>query len=581
MDIKDVNNAGNSLLFSKLAAQNSSSAALGTGFASLIGQGSSNMAADLIPSSQEKQAPAKADKSAARVEDRNRPDNKKDAKAPAEAKRPDDKKAVKTDKKATVKNDSKTVGDGSENMALSQAPAAQNQNIEAPAEEGVSELDPVAGVEKTALPAVVDGEPAVKFPENLQVSGDDGVKLGDFAIKLSDLAQMESVTVYNSETGESVTMSGAELAQKLAAANPEQDLLPLGEEGLVKAEVVKAISAAPELAADLVENPEDNGVLLAAGKEQHKANTAQKSADIDYKNGISDELQAQNAELADMLDDKQKIKVEVNVKEEKISYLNGKELVKDRLALDKAVAAAAEADGSAENIAAPQMSSANSNMPKTAGAMTAAYTPAAGAPIIAQLENPADARVASGVSEIGSVTTASNAAAGLSGAELAVSAKAEANAKTADTSFRDIYKGMSKEAVEQVKVNITKSAVKGVDTIDVRLKPEDLGHIEIKMQIKDGKLQAHIISSRPETMDALQKEAQSLEKAFNDAGFQTDEGSLSFSCRDESQANQNQDRNSGLRNFIGEVFENEANGELIADAANYDWSGEQGLNIRV
>ena len=67
-----------------------------------------------------------------------------------------------------------------------------------------------------------------------------------------------------------------------------------------------------------------------------------------------------------------------------------------------------------------------------------------------------------------------------------------------NTSFKDVYKGMSKEVIDQVKVNITKSAVKGVDKVEIQLKPEDLGHIEVKMQIgKDGKLQAHIIASRP------------------------------------------------------------------------------------
>ena len=144
--------------------------------------------------------------------------------------------------------------------------------------------------------------------------------------------------------------------------------------------------------------------------------------------------------------------------------------------------------------------------------------------------------------------------------------------------------GMSKDAIEQIKVNITKSAVKGIDKIDISLKPVDLGHIEVKMQIgKDGKLQAHIISSRPETMEVLQKEIQTLEKAFNDAGFQTDEGSLSFSFRGGNQANQNQEHDNGLRNFISDIFEKEASNDLLAGDAfqNQSWNGTSGLNIRV
>ncbi|CDB39967.1 flagellar hook-length control protein [Azospirillum sp. CAG:260] len=162
-------------------------------------------------------------------------------------------------------------------------------------------------------------------------------------------------------------------------------------------------------------------------------------------------------------------------------------------------------------------------------------------------------------------------------------AKASAANDSSSTSFRDVYKGMGKEVVDQIKVNITKSAVKGVDKIEIQLKPEDLGHIEVKMQIgKDGKLQAHIVASRPETAEILQKEIGNLQKAFNEAGFQTDEGSLSFSFRDDGQAGQNQERNN-LRNFIGDVLEQEtamdaAVGDLFAGTA---WDGKNGLNIRV
>ena len=159
-------------------------------------------------------------------------------------------------------------------------------------------------------------------------------------------------------------------------------------------------------------------------------------------------------------------------------------------------------------------------------------------------------------------------------------AKASAANDSSSTSFRDVYKGMGKEVVDQIKVNITKSAVKGVDKIEIQLKPEDLGHIEVKMQI--GKDQAHIVASRPETAEILQKEIGNLQKAFNEAGFQTDEGSLSFSFRDDGQAGQNQERNN-LRNFIGDVLEQEtamdaAVGDLFAGTA---WDGKNGLNIRV
>lgn len=168
---------------------------------------------------------------------------------------------------------------------------------------------------------------------------------------------------------------------------------------------------------------------------------------------------------------------------------------------------------------------------------------------------------------------------------MSAAVKTEARAEVENkTALRDVYKGMGREAVEQIKVNITKSAVKGVDTINVQLKPEELGHIEIKMQIaKDGKLQAHIISSRAETMDMLQKEMPALEKAFNDAGFETDGSSFSFSFREDRQAGQQNESGRGLRSFLGDVLDKEAGNENLAEetAAYGTWDGKSALNIRV
>ena len=139
---------------------------------------------------------------------------------------------------------------------------------------------------------------------------------------------------------------------------------------------------------------------------------------------------------------------------------------------------------------------------------------------------------------------------------------------------------MAKEVVEQIKVNITKSAVKGVDTIDIQLKPEDLGKIQIKMHIaKDGKVQAEIIASRAETADLLQKDASSLSKAFNEAGYDTDAKSFTFSFHDENQANSQEKDEAGLLKFIGDKLEEEA--DALAGNDNLEYDPVLGLNIRV
>ncbi len=147
---------------------------------------------------------------------------------------------------------------------------------------------------------------------------------------------------------------------------------------------------------------------------------------------------------------------------------------------------------------------------------------------------------------------------------------------TADTSFKDAYdKGLTREVAEQIKVNITQSAIKGVDKIEIQLKPVELGHLEIKMQIsKDGRLQAHIVASDANTMELLQKDLSALKQAFDNAGFQTEDGSFSFSYRGDEQNNNERER---LRTFIGEVITQDVAEETAAN----DYIGVDGVNIRV
>ncbi len=164
--------------------------------------------------------------------------------------------------------------------------------------------------------------------------------------------------------------------------------------------------------------------------------------------------------------------------------------------------------------------------------------------------------------------------------EASNTARSEAFAKINETSSRDMFRGMGKEVIEQIKVNITKSAVKGIDTIDIQLKPEELGKIQIKMHIaKDGRLQAEIISARAETLDILQKDVSGLAKAFNDAGYDTDSRSFNFSFQEESQAREQQKDESGLLRFIGDTLEQEA--EALAGNDNLGYDPLKGLNIKV
>lgn len=138
---------------------------------------------------------------------------------------------------------------------------------------------------------------------------------------------------------------------------------------------------------------------------------------------------------------------------------------------------------------------------------------------------------------------------------------------------------LSKEVVEQIKINITKSAVKGVDTIDIQLKPEELGKVQIRLYVsKDGHLHTDIISSRQDTSDLLQREIDNLSKAFQDAGYDADKQSFNFTSQEENQASSRHEEQK-LQQFIGDTLEQENEIDQANDNMIYD--PKLGLNIRV
>jgi flagellar hook-length control protein FliK len=97
---------------------------------------------------------------------------------------------------------------------------------------------------------------------------------------------------------------------------------------------------------------------------------------------------------------------------------------------------------------------------------------------------------------------------------------------------------------EQLAVHIQRAARDGLDRIDIRLSPAELGRIEVRLEFgHDGRLTASIAADRPETLDQLQRDARGLERALEAAGLKTDAGGLSFNLRgDNRQDAQNNQR---------------------------------------
>ena len=82
----------------------------------------------------------------------------------------------------------------------------------------------------------------------------------------------------------------------------------------------------------------------------------------------------------------------------------------------------------------------------------------------------------------------------------------------------------------QVAMQLSKAVQNGMDRMTIRLDPADMGRVHVKLEVgHDGRAIAMVAADRPETLDLLQRDARSLERALQDAGLKTDGQSLSFS----------------------------------------------------
>ncbi len=424
-------------------------------------------------------------------------------------------------------------------------------------------------------------------------------------IPLENLSAMNAVTVYNAVDGTYSVMTGAELVAQIEnygteigafmSQNGQSDITLVNLQQPQANQQVSLVSDKGQV--ELVEGMETvpEETFVAAVKEAQVQPEEKKKSDIQFaanqnnKNVKPAETAAeviapvaeQEEQISKLVGEDKKLDIKVDVKEENFAYDKARVNVKgeekaENIKFDTASIKTTAA--SATEVKA-QPTTINNNLVQP---LVAAEVQ----PQNAALNTANTSSLSAGIKGVSEGLTQSNTAnlANLAGTETAAhNLKAEGSVQGDNkTTFRDVYKGMSREVAEQVKVNITKSAVKGVDSIEIKLKPEELGHIEVKMQIsKDGKLQAHIISSRAETMDMLQKELPTLEKAFADAGFSLDNGSLSFSFRDNQAGNR---ENNELRQFLSNVFEQEAGNEnnQMAELSGYDsWDGKSALNIRV
>ena len=86
----------------------------------------------------------------------------------------------------------------------------------------------------------------------------------------------------------------------------------------------------------------------------------------------------------------------------------------------------------------------------------------------------------------------------------------------------------------QIGLQIAKAAPARIERVLVQLEPASLGRVEVRLEFyRDNQVSAVIAADRPDTLDALQRDARVLERGLHQAGLRLDSDGLTFSLKRE------------------------------------------------
>jgi flagellar hook-length control protein FliK len=89
--------------------------------------------------------------------------------------------------------------------------------------------------------------------------------------------------------------------------------------------------------------------------------------------------------------------------------------------------------------------------------------------------------------------------------------------------------------VHVVPIEIGLRAMAGLRQFDIRLDPDELGRVDVALSISEkGEVSARLVVDRVETLHLLQRDARTLERAFEQAGLKPSDGGIDISLRDPS-----------------------------------------------
>ncbi len=154
------------------------------------------------------------------------------------------------------------------------------------------------------------------------------------------------------------------------------------------------------------------------------------------------------------------------------------------------------------------------------------------------------------------------------------------------SAFRAVNGGTTglPSVVDQVVIHLNRGVKNGQSHVTVQLQPGDLGKITVKLDFdREGKVQGTVTADNPKTLDMLQKDSRSLERALQDAGLRADPGSLQFSLRqgDQNHLDQSNAYAEGAKDRPAEETLSQAELVDIGALSESYYLTPTGVNIRV
>ncbi len=130
---------------------------------------------------------------------------------------------------------------------------------------------------------------------------------------------------------------------------------------------------------------------------------------------------------------------------------------------------------------------------------------------------------------------------------------------------------------QMVAATLQKGAASGeAKSIRIQLDPPELGRVEVRMEFgKDKTVKAVLTAEKPETFMMLQRDAQLLERALQEAGLEADGNSLSFELAQDNEGFSQDGRHDGSRNKTGKNG-NEGEEEIIETTMTWQVDPDSG-----